>query len=156
MTWLELTADEPRREALSAVIHGTGCRTTAELFSEWARGLDFPAYFGRNWDAFHDCLSEKALWFVDLDGPPPAHSLTILVKDASHLLADAPDRDLTVLLQTVSDAATVTEADEDARVHRDGYRIHLLLHDSPSRLPLLARRMEAAGFAGFVPQGTTP
>ncbi|MER5219033.1 barstar family protein [Streptomyces flaveus] len=147
MTWLELTPDEPRREALSAVIHGTGCRTAADLFSEWARTLDFPPHFGRNWDAFHDCLTEKALWYVDLDGPPPTHPLTILVEDASHLLADAPDRDLAVLLQTVSDAATVARTDEDAYAHQDGYRIHLLLHDAPDRLPLLARRLEAAGFA---------
>ncbi|MCF1598726.1 barstar family protein [Streptomyces muensis] len=144
--WLRLTVPEPPGDSLSAVVRGTDCRTRAGLFSAWARALEFPAYFGHNWDAFHDCVSEKALWHSDPDGPPPAHPLTILVEDAAHLLADAAPQDLTVLLQSLSDAATVQDGDEDAHAYPDGFRLHLLLHDTPAGLLELAGRMRQAGF----------
>jgi Barstar (barnase inhibitor) len=38
------------------VIKGRPCATPASLFAEFARALEFPDYFGHNWDAF-DALS---------------------------------------------------------------------------------------------------
>jgi hypothetical protein len=35
-----------------------GIATEEELFSVYVRGLEFPPYFGWNWNAFHDCLSD--------------------------------------------------------------------------------------------------
>ena len=121
MDWVELTMQVPPGEALSAVVRGTACRTRAGLFSEWASALEFPAHFGHNWDAFHDCVSEKTLWHSDPDGPPPVHPLTILVEDAARLLADAPHQDLETLLETLSDAATVQDGDEDACTYVHGF-----------------------------------
>ncbi|MDX3629684.1 barstar family protein [Streptomyces europaeiscabiei] len=144
MHWLELTVDEPPGEVLPVVIRGTGCRTSAELFAAWAQALDFPSHFGHNWNAFHDCVSERALWHSDPDGPPPAGPLTILVEDAFLLLTDAPPPELEVLLQTLSDAATVADDDEDTGVYPDGFRLHVLLRDTPDRLRVLARRVRAA------------
>ncbi|GGK74068.1 hypothetical protein GCM10010094_38730 [Streptomyces flaveus] len=149
MNWLRLTVHEPPgepEESLSVVVRGTDCSTRTGLFSTWARALEFPAYFGHNWDAFHDCVSEKALWHSDPDGPPPAHPLTILVEDAAQLLADAAPQDLTALLQSLSDAATVQDHDEDAGAYPDGFRLRLLLHDTPAGLVELAGRMREAGF----------
>ena len=36
----------------------TGIRSQAELFDSFSKGGQFPAYFGRNWDAFSDCLRD--------------------------------------------------------------------------------------------------
>ncbi|MEW2121827.1 barstar family protein [Streptomyces sp. NPDC005474] len=144
MHWLELTVDEPPGEIPPTVVQGADCRTRAELFSAWARALEFPGHFGHNWNAFHDCVSERALWHSDPDGPPPAGPLTILVEDAALLLTDAHSSELHVLLQSLSDAATVAADDEDAGVYPDSFRIHVLLHDTPHRLRVLARRVQAA------------
>ena len=36
----------------------TGVESTSDLFSSYQREGDFPDYFGRNWDAFLDCLRD--------------------------------------------------------------------------------------------------
>jgi hypothetical protein len=104
-------------------------------------------------------LLEATLWHADLDGSPPsARPLTILVEDASRLLADARPRDLAILLGALSGAATVADGDEDAGVYRGGFRLWLLLHDTPDQLRVLARRIQAAGFlpSDTGQQGATP
>src|SRR5687768_144406 len=37
-----------------------------ELFDAYAANLGFPSYFGRNWDAFIDCLSDLS-WINDAE-----------------------------------------------------------------------------------------
>jgi RNAse (barnase) inhibitor barstar len=41
-----------------AVLNGTEAATRARFFREIARGLHFPDYFGHNWDAVYDCLTD--------------------------------------------------------------------------------------------------
>ncbi|MET8979012.1 barstar family protein [Streptomyces sp. NPDC004539] len=144
MHWLRLTDEKTPSEADRALIAGGRCRTEGELFSEWAQALGFPAYFGRNWNAFYDCLSEISLSYCDIDGPPPAQPLAILVEDAFLLLADADPRALESLLRAVADAAKVADDDEDASLYRDGFRLRLILHDTPDRLLVLTRRIQTA------------
>ena len=39
-------------------IRGHKAKTTAALFDEFAAALQFPCYFGENWDAFDECLND--------------------------------------------------------------------------------------------------
>lgn len=74
-------------------IRGDRCRTTLDLFAEWAGALGFPDYFGHNWDAFEECLftvTEAAA------GP-----LTVLVRNADLLLVDEDPRQLATFLGIV-------------------------------------------------------
>jgi RNAse (barnase) inhibitor barstar len=40
------------------VIRGRKCRSTAGLFADIAEALEFPDYFGHNWDALEECLAD--------------------------------------------------------------------------------------------------
>jgi RNAse (barnase) inhibitor barstar len=40
------------------VIRGRKCRNTEGLFAEIAEALEFPDYFGHNWDALEECLTD--------------------------------------------------------------------------------------------------
>jgi RNAse (barnase) inhibitor barstar len=46
------------REFAIAILNGDHASTRAGFFREIARALRFPDYFGHNWDAVYDCLTD--------------------------------------------------------------------------------------------------
>jgi RNAse (barnase) inhibitor barstar len=61
-------------------IEGSRCATKGGLLSEFARALEFPPYFGRNWDAFEECLTDLS-WM-------PAAGYLIVIANAEQVLRD--------------------------------------------------------------------
>ena len=41
-----------------AILDGKAIQTRAEMFTALAAAFQFPDYFGRNWDAVYDCLTD--------------------------------------------------------------------------------------------------
>jgi hypothetical protein len=66
-------------------IRGSRSRTLTGLFDELAAALQFPAYFGGNWNAVIDMLSDLR-WL-------PAGEYLFVVEDADDLLADEADEE---------------------------------------------------------------
>jgi hypothetical protein len=60
-------------------LDGRRCQTKRTLLDELARVLQFPAHFGRTWDALEDCLT-------DLDWLPHA-GFWLVIASAHRLLA---------------------------------------------------------------------
>lgn len=59
-------------EAVQAVNHrafieGTNCANKKQLFNEFAKQFQFPSYFGQNWDAFNDCMTDLN-WLEGVNG----------------------------------------------------------------------------------------
>ncbi len=71
----------PDGSIVARVIRGKRCRTTRSLFQEWAAALQFPYYFGENWDAFEECISDLQ-WL-------PATGYIFLVTNADLVLQDS-------------------------------------------------------------------
>ncbi|WP_198042145.1 barstar family protein [Kitasatospora azatica] len=119
---------------------GSNCRTSHGLFTAWAAGLGFPAYFGHNWNAFRDCLRETVSRAATTGraGAPP----TVLVRRAGGLLADEPDRALNTLMLVLGDIAGASGGEP---------ALLLLLEDEPDRLSDLGRRLAAAGWVTSLP-----
>jgi Barstar (barnase inhibitor) len=65
------------------IIQGAKCQTTASLLTECARALDFPDYFGHNWDALEECL-------IDLEWLK-TKGYVLLITDAGCVLPDDED-----------------------------------------------------------------
>ncbi|MEV0742126.1 barstar family protein [Streptomyces sp. NPDC050549] len=79
-------------------VRGGHCRTTLDLFAEWAEALAFPDCFGHNWDAFEECLFTVS-------------PLTVVARDIDQLLVDEDPKQLATLLaivDTVSKEADFT------------------------------------------------
>src|SRR5947207_12960021 len=71
--------DRPGGHATVRFVRGYKATTTADLFDELAAALQFSDYFGENWDALVDCLSDQ-------HGP-----LVLVVTGADRLLVGAGD-----------------------------------------------------------------
>ncbi|MGN9755772.1 barstar family protein [Streptomyces sp. SD31] len=124
-TWiLPLTAAAGEVQARRGV-RGSHCRTSRDLFTEWAAALGFPDHFGHNWDAFRDCLLDVVQDTVQASSLP----LTIVVREADQLLADEPESVLVVFLEILGEAGGGTAP-----------RLLLLVDDTPDGL---ARLVEA-------------
>ncbi len=64
-------------------VDGARCRTKDALLRELATALDFPAYFGNNWDALEESLNDLE-WL-------PARGYVLVFRDAHHVLSTAPE-----------------------------------------------------------------
>ena len=86
--WLTVTTET----APAGAVDGRACRTRAAFFTEAARVLNFPEYFGHNWDALVDCLREVG-------------AIDVVVSNAEELLADEPADRFATLLDIAATAA---------------------------------------------------
>lgn len=76
-----------------------GCHDKAGLLERAARAMGFPDWFGANWDAWFDCLT-------DLSWHPPGPGYVLLVRHTLRLRQAAPEA-LDTALAIVEDAARV-------------------------------------------------
>jgi hypothetical protein len=79
----------------------SGCGDKAEFLSRVAGALDFPAWFGGNWDAFFDCLTDL--------GWRPAAGYVLILEHTDELRRDAPES-LDTALAILADAAEAWRA----------------------------------------------
>jgi RNAse (barnase) inhibitor barstar len=78
-----------------------GCSDKAEFLVRIAAALGFPAWFGHNWDAFFDCLTDLS-W-------RPALGYVLILERATELQATEPEV-FDTALAILGDAATVWQA----------------------------------------------
>lgn len=67
-----------------AVLDGDAAASRAGFFAEAARVLSLPAYFGRNWDALYDCLTDPS-WL-------PGAGCVIFYDGFGRLARDEPEQ----------------------------------------------------------------
>jgi len=79
-----LRHDAFRAEVAVAVLDGTAARTRAGFFQEMARVLHFPDYFGHNWDAVYDCLTDLS-WL-------PAAGYVLVLDGFTRFATDEPEQ----------------------------------------------------------------
>ena len=77
------------------IIRGSKCRSAAGLFAEMAHALEFPDYFGHNWDALEECLADLE-WL-------PGKGYVLCFTDAESILP-ADEEDFATFLEVISDA----------------------------------------------------
>jgi hypothetical protein len=92
-------------------VRGRKATTPSAFFDEAAAALQFPYYFGENWDACHDCLNDLE-WLR-------ASAVVICVTDAVRLLEAAP-------AETARLAAVLAAAARNW--HKAGKPFHVALH----------------------------
>lgn len=117
-------ARERSRGNSCRLINATELQTKTEIFDVFAKAFEFPDYFGRNWDALDECMSDLS-WLsgdgivlivlrssaISDDSPDHRVLLSILLHASAHPIfpragTTGPDRRLSIILE---DTATALE-----------------------------------------------
>ena len=99
------------------VINGRHCKTPAALFTEFAQALEFPDYFGHNWDALEECLADLE-WL-------PAKGYILLITDAASVLSN-DDTKYETLLEILRDAGEAWGSGQAGMGARGAIPFHVL------------------------------
>lgn len=130
---------------VARVVRGKKMRTTPDLFNEFSAAFQFPYYFGENWDAFDECIS-------DIDWMPVDVGVVIVIRDAVQVLTGEHDNELSIL-EGAFEVARETYAEPIERGEawdRPAMPFHVVLQAEPDDVPALTQRWTAAG-ATLVP-----
>ena len=121
-------------------VRGRKMRNVDALFNEMAAALQFPYYFGENWPAFDECLS-------DMDWLPMNAGIVIMVSDPADVLADSSDVELAVLIRAIAHAAeTYSQPIESGEWwDRPAVPFHVVLHSTSAEVAVVRARWQAAG-----------
>jgi len=129
------------KHAICRVIRGHKATTKSAFLDECAAAWQFPCYFGENWDAFEECLTDLQ-WL-------PAEAYVFCVTRAVHLLEKEPSdqqQQLLLVLQGIAKEWGQASPSRPAAV------FHVLLQCTAEEKPLLDQRLQAAGVSHDVVQ----
>ena len=78
----------------SKLLRGAKMRSLEAMDNEFGAVMQFPDYFGENWGAFKDCLTDLA-WM-------PAKAYVLVIVDADQVLVDTPESQFKILYKTLT------------------------------------------------------
>ena len=99
------------------IVKGRLCNTPATLFAEFARALEFPDYFGHNWDALEECLADLE-WL-------PAKGYILLITDADQVLSN-DETEYETFLEILRDAGEAWGSGQAGMGARQATPFHVL------------------------------
>lgn len=115
-------------------------RSTQALLDEVSAAFQFPSYFGENWDALDECMSE-------IDWLPIEGGILLVVKDAGDVLvAERPDTlavFVEVLQRSAREYANPIELGESW--DRPALPFHVVLHSDPREFTDAIKRWKESG-----------
>jgi RNAse (barnase) inhibitor barstar len=131
--WLWALERDTNHKLVARLIRGRKSATAASFFDEMAAALQFPHYFGENWDALHDCLAD----FSWLRGD----ALVLCIAHADRLFAKAPT-ELKKLAEVLLSAAKEWNDPEKSKKPR---AFHVVLQVEPGHEAVVKTAWHAAG-----------
>jgi RNAse (barnase) inhibitor barstar len=121
------------KRTVCRVIRGHKATTKPAFLDECAAAWQFPYYFGENWDALEECLTDLQ-WL-------PAEAYVFCVTRAVHLLEKEPSDQkhrLLMILEGIAKEWSQATPSRPAKV------FHILLQCTAEEKPSLIQRLQAA------------
>ena len=112
------------------LIRGHKMRTAGALFDEFAAALQFPCYFGENWDALNDCLTDL-VWL-------PGKAYILFITNSHRLLEEAGSEERRRFLELLAHIAESWS--KPGRMQA----FHAVLQCSPEHEAKLRQNLQAA------------
>jgi hypothetical protein len=126
-------------QVVARLIRGHKAKTTEALFDEFAAALQFPCYFGENWDAFDECVNDLE-W---LSG----NAYVLLITNSNRLLDQERPEELNLLLHLLASAGTEWAKAIDGERPRPAKPFHTVLQCMPEDEHGLRNKLHASGKA---------
>ncbi len=133
--WISLVVTEPGRRPESTIklpagfhlvlLRGSKCKTVSALLAEFAKAFDFPEYFGHNWDALEECLTDLE-WL-------PAKGYVVLLSDAELVLTKAEADEWATLVEVLNDAGEAWGTGQAGLGTRRATPFHMLCAVTPAQ-----------------------
>ncbi|MFT3943639.1 MAG: barstar family protein [Ancrocorticia sp.] len=129
-----------KQELTVRVVRGRKMRTKQSLFDEFAASLQFPLYFGENWDAFDECVR-------DLEDLPAGKGYVVVITEPDDVLLGEDERGLRLLVNSLTDAAGEwgKPIERGEWWDRSSVPFHVVLVGQCEVLERASRRWTAAG-----------
>jgi RNAse (barnase) inhibitor barstar len=127
----------PGQPPVVRIVRGAKAQTTPALFDEMAAALQFPYYFGENWDALDECL-------VDLEWLEGS-GFVLIFTEAQTLLAGEPASELADLLEILEEAARSWASPAKHEASAAPRPFHAVFQCGPDEASALVSRFEAIG-----------
>jgi hypothetical protein len=121
------------------IVRGQKARTTPALFDEFAAALQFPCYFGENWDAFSECLA-------DLDWLP-GEGYILLILQGARLLDQEPAERFQLLVSILEQAGDEWSKPARGSRPRPPHPFHVVLQCSDQDQAPLNSKLTRASVA---------
>lgn len=120
------------------VLRGNKMRSAPRLFDEFGAALQFPDYFGENWAAFEECVTDLS-WL-------PAAGYVLLIVRSEEVLADEDDETLDLLRRILVRASErwATPVAKGESWDRPARPFHVVLQIPPERRVLAMDRWAIA------------
>ncbi len=124
------------RHVAARVLRGRKMRTAGTLFDEFAAALQFPPYFGENWDAFEECLGDLE-WL-------PADVRVLVILDAAVTLDRAAPEEGRLFREIVERIARESARPAGGDSPRSGSLLRVVLQCAPEDADLVRSAWPAA------------
>jgi hypothetical protein len=129
-----LSKDQPRLAARR--LRGDKARTAQGWFDECAAALQFPCYFGENWNAFDECITDLG-WL-------PADAYVLLITNGGHLLEAEAPQTLALLFTALQSAAREWGQPVTGQFPRPSKAFHVLIQCGHAEEGSVREKLDAA------------
>ena len=119
-------------------LRGKKMARLSSLFDEFAAALQFPDYFGENWNAFDECITDLE-WM-------PGDVYVLIITDAQNVLAEESDDQLEALTNLLQEAGSEwNQPVETSEVNCTAVAFHVAFQCDESEKQAVMSRLEAVG-----------
>jgi hypothetical protein len=132
--WAVPWTDSEKSNIVARTIRGKKCSTARDLFNEVGAALQFPYYFGENWDAFNDCITD--LEWISGNG------YLLFIPDAEKVLPSM-DRDFQIFIDLLQIAGKewAESHENDETFPRFAKPFHVVFHCSSTSENLMVNKL---------------
>jgi RNAse (barnase) inhibitor barstar len=126
-------SENSSNELFLTSIDGKDCSNKAALFNTFSAKLQFPDYFGNNWDAFNDCLTDLE-WLN-------SNQYVLFIKNFEETLTQNQG-ELDIFFEIVEDAIKEWNAGTDYGIERLTMPFHLVIHANTNIAAELSSKLQ--------------